>query len=216
MNETTKILIVDDHPSYLKGVSSILDSILPSATISTALNGVECLSILRQHPDTDWILLDINLPDCSGIELLEQFKKLRIIANIIVITADNSPDLIDHALNHHVNGFLTKDFNHQILSDCFNSIENDRLFLTDEHALQLKNYRESNLLEKKQIEEHLSERHQQILMMIAKGYNNHEIANSLGISESTVKKHVSSVMALFEADNRTHCVAEARRLKLLN
>lgn len=216
MNESTKILITDDHPSYLEGVSSILHSIMPKATILTALNGADTLTLLQKHPDTDWVLLDVNLPDCSGIELLDQFKTLKVIANIIIITSDNSPDLINQALNHHVNGFLTKDFNHQILSDCFKSIENDQLFLTDEHALQLKNYRESNLLEKQQIEEHLSKRLQQTLMMIEKGYSNHEIANSLGISESTVKKHVSSVMALFEADNRTHCVAEARRLKLLN
>ncbi len=216
MKESIKILITDDHPSYLEGVSSILHSIMPNATILTALNGADTLTLLQQHPDTDWILLDINLPDCSGIELLERFKTLKIIANIIVITADNSPDLIDQALNHHVNGFLTKDFNHQLLADCFYSIENDKLFLTDEHAQQLQNYRESILLERQQIETHLSQRLKQTLVMLAKGYSNHEIANSLGISESTVKKHVSSVIALFEVDNRTHCVVEAQRLKFLN
>ena len=216
MDESIKILITDDHPSYLEGVTSILHSIIPKATILTALNGADTLTHLRQNPDIDWILLDINLPDCSGIELLQQFKKLKTIANIIVITADNSPDLIDQALNHHVNGFLTKDFNHQILSDCFHHIENDLIFLTAEHSRQLKNYRESILLEKKQIVEHLSERLKQTLLMIAKGYSNQEISISLGISGSTVKKHVGSLITLFEADNRTHCVAEARRLKFLN
>lgn len=216
MNEPIKILIIDDHPAYLQGVTSLLQPIIPSAIITTALNGADTLKLLKQHPDTDWVFLDITLPDCSGLELLEQFKANKLLANIVVISADNDPNIIDQAFKLHVNGFLTKDFDSKVLLDCIRTIEDDRIYLIPEHAYQLKSYRNSVLQEKKLIEKNITERLTHTLVLIAKGYSNREIANSMGISESTVKKHTSSLIALFEADNRTHCVGEARRLNFID
>ena len=215
MNEDIKVLVIDDHPSFVEGVSLILQSIIPDATILTALNGSAARNLLKQQPDIDWILLDINLPDCSGLELITHFRKIKLIANIVIITGADDPDIINQALTLHVNGFLTKDFDSKTLSECINAIEHDRVFLTNKHASELKNYRESLLKEKQSIEQIISQRQRQTLVMIAKGYSNAEIAKSLDISESTVKTHVSSLISLFEADNRTHCVAEARRLKVV-
>ena len=65
------------------------------------------------------------------------------------------------------------------------------------------------------IEETISERQRQTLLLVVKGYSNKEIAESLGISENTVKTHVSSLISLFDTDNRTHCAAEARRLRIV-
>ena len=72
------------------------------------------------------------------------------------------------------------------------------------------------LKEKQLIEESISNRQKQILLMLVKGYNNKEIAQNLGISESTANTQVSSLISIFKADNRTHCVAEARRMKIVN
>jgi len=216
MNIHTKILVADDHPSYVEGVSLLLQSFLPKPLIITALNGTEVLSQLKQNIDVEWILLDMNLPDYSGIELLKRFNKTKLIAHVIVVTAENNPDIIDQVLKLHANGFLTKNFDRKLLEKCFHTIENDTIFLTPEHARQLNDYRESILLEKEHIEESMSGRHIQTLTLIAKGYSNSEIATSLCISESTVKKHSSALLDIFEADNRTHCVAEARRLKFID
>ena len=62
----TKILIIDDHPSFIAGVSLLLRSILPDAELSTALNGESALSYINKEIDVDWIFLDINLPDYNG------------------------------------------------------------------------------------------------------------------------------------------------------
>ncbi len=214
MDNLVKVLIVDDHPSYLEGVSMLLQSIMPHASVITALNGFDARSLLKQQPDMDWVLLDINLPDCYGIELIEHFREIKLLANIVVISGDDNPDIIDQALKLHINGFLTKDFDAQLLSKCIQAIQNDQVFLTQKHAEQLRHYQESILVEKLTIEKSISARQKQTLSLIANGYSNLEIADALNISESTVKSHVSSLIALFEADNRTHCVAEARRLNL--
>jgi len=215
MDEDINVLVIDDHPSFVEGVSLILQSILPGATIFTALNGLGAKNLLKQTSDIDLILLDIDLPDCTGLDLITYFRQIKLIANIIIITGADDPDIINQALKLHVNGFLTKDFDAKTLTECITVIDNDNVFLTNKHASELKNYRESLLKEKQLIEQLISQRQMQTLIMIAKGYSNIEIAKSLDISESTVKTHVSSLIALFEADNRTHCVAEARRLKVV-
>ncbi len=216
MNTLPKILVIDDHPSFIEGISLLLQSIIPNATIINALNGAEALALANKKPDIDWIFLDINLPDTSGISLIEHFENKKILANIVVMTSENNPDLIDQVLKRHVSGYLTKDFNRKILHECISVIEDGGVFLLPEHTRQLKNFRESLLKEKQLIEQSISDRQKQTLLMLVKGYSNKEIAQNLCISESTVKTHVSSLISLFEADNRTHCVAEARRLQILD
>jgi len=215
MNTLEKILIIDDHPSFIEGVSLLLHSIFPNATLSNALDGADALTLINNQPDIDWIFLDINLPDISGIKLIEHFERNKVPANIVIMTSESNPDIIDQVLKRHVSGYLTKDFNREILHNCTKAIENGDVFLTPEHTRQLKNFRESLLKEKQLIEEFISDRQKQTLLMLVKGYSNKEIAQNLSISESTVKTHVSSLISLFEADNRTHCVAEARRLQII-
>ena len=215
MHTESQILIIDDHPSFVEGVSLLLQSIVPNINPLIAYNGKDALVLLKQHPDIDWIFLDIKMPDINGIELIKHFEKNKTLANIVVMTSDNSPMIMDQVLKSNVSGFLSKDFDRQILSQAIETIANGDVFLTSEHERQLKNYRETLLRERQSIEKAMSHRQQDTLLLISKGYSNIEIAAHMGISESTVKTHVSTLMSLFEADNRTHCVAEAQRLHFI-
>ena len=216
MDDSIKILVIDDHPSYLEGVSLLLRLIMPNSTILTAKDGSNARALLRLHVDIDWILLDLNLPDCSGVELVRYLNDNKTLAHIVVISGEDDPGTIDEILNYGVSGFLTKDFDSQVLTQCINTIENDGVYLAPKHKQMLNNYRSGWLKEKQLIEEVITSRQLQTLLLIAKGYSNHEIADQLGITESTIKKHVSLLIAIFESDNRTHCVAEARRLKFVD
>lgn len=216
LDNSMKFLVIDDHPSYLEGVSLLLRSIMPDAIIITAKDGADAREKLKQHVDIDWILLDINLPDCSGVDLIHYFRKLKVLANIVVITAEDDPGVIDEVLKYCTNGFLTKDFDSRTLLECISAIENDMVYLSPKHTQMLTNYRSGWLRKRTEIEDQLSSRQQQTLLLIAEGFNNLEIADQLGIEECTIKKHVSSLMTLFAANNRTHCVAKARRLGLVD
>lgn len=213
---TEHILIVDDHPVVLDGLLSMLKSIRPNANFSTASNGADALEILNQSTTANWLFVDLNLPDMNGLELIETLQVKKAELNTIVLSSELDPFLINKALSLKVNGVLSKSFTKDVFEQCLVTIELGRVFLTPEHACELKYFRESQMLEQLHIKESLSARQIETLTLLSKGFSNSEIADSMHIAKSTVKSHVSALMELFEATNRTHCVSEARRLKILD
>ena len=209
------ILIIDDHPVVLDGLVLLLKSTFSIDQIHTALTAGEAIQIIKKFRNIDWIFVDVMLPDKSGIELLKEFKRLKTTANIVVLSSDSNPSIIDCALKSHANGYLSKSFKKDELDKCIHQIERGKVYLSHEHHHILQNYRNSVLKEKEHIEQKISSRQIETLMLMANGYSNQEIATSLNIVESTVKSHVHGLMTLFAADNRTHCVAEARRLHII-
>lgn len=210
-----KFLIVDDHPVVLDGLRLLLGDLIPGATIITADSGQKAIELIEHHPDLDWILMDVNLPDADGIELIRQLESRKTIANVVVLSSDSSPAIADRALKQGASGFLSKSFDRSELQRCIQCVENGQKYLNDELRRELNNYRESILAVKQHIELSLTERQRQTLQYLAQGYSNREIATSFKVTESTVKSHVQALMALFEAQNRTHCVSEAVRLSII-
>lgn len=208
-------LIVDDHPVVLDGLRMLLSELHPEGWFVTADSGRRAIELMEEHLDFDWIFMDVNLPDADGIELLKKFESRKSTANLIVLSSDNGPALADRALKQGASGFLYKSFDQNELSRCMQTIEKGKIYLEPDLHLKLTNYRESVLVERQHIEACLTQRQRQTLLYLAEGYSNREIANSFQVSESTVKSHVQALMALFEADNRTHCVSEANRLRII-
>ena len=114
-----------------------------------------------------------------------------------------------------INGVLSKAFDRNMFAQCFTSIELGKVYMSQEHADELKYYQQSQLLGERRFDKEISTRQYETLLMISKGFSNKEIAKRMDISESTVKSHVAALMTLFEADNRTHCVSEAQRLSII-
>ncbi|MEM7257982.1 MAG: response regulator transcription factor [Pseudomonadota bacterium] len=210
-----KFLIVDDHPVVLDGLRLLLSDLLPGGEFITANSGRKAMAMADRNPDLDWIFMDVNLPDADGIDLLRQLESRQSTAYVVVLSSDNSPAIADRALNQSASGFLSKSFDQPELRRCIRTIERGQIYLDADLRLELNNYRESVLAEKKHIEASLTQRQRQTLLYLAQGYSNREIAKSFDVTESTVKSHVQALMALFEADNRTHCVSEAGRLNII-
>ena len=216
MKKTEKILIIDDHPVFLTGIAALLERIIPCSEIVTASNGKDALLTIQDRPAFDWIFLDIILPDITGTDLLKKFLEIKLLANIIVVSSDDSAQLINDVIERRADGFISKQFNHKEFENCISTIEQGDIYLSMQHKQQLKNYREGVYAERNFVKNNLSERQKQALLMIAKGYSNQEISLQMKVTQSTVKSHVARLMDLFDADNRTHCVAEARRLGILD
>lgn len=211
-----KVLIVDDHPVVLDGLRLLLSDVMEGVQVFTASSGSQAVSVVESNLDLDWIFLDVNLPDIDGIDLMLSLESKKITANIVVLSSDSRPSVTDRALKQHANGFLSKSFDQQDLINCISTIERGGIFLMPQLKRELKGYRNSVLVEKQLIESQISNRQMQTLRLLVTGSSNLEIAESLGIVESTVKSHIHALMTLFNADNRTHCAAEARRLNIVS
>lgn len=212
---TSKVVIVDDHPTFLEGISLILGSIIEDAQFLLATSGKEALELTQMNPDVAWVFIDNHLPDTLGTELLSQISAMKILAPVIIFSADDDAVFIDVALKEYASGFISKNAKKQEFIDCINKVEAGGTYLNPELRKQVNTYRQSILLEREEIEKVISERQREVLSLIVKGYSNAMIAQSLAVSESTVKTHVSAVLSLFHVENRTHCVAEAKRLGLI-
>ena len=113
------------------------------------------------------------------------------------------------------NAFLSKSFNREELQECIDTVEAGHIYLAPSLRRELTSYRRSILAERQKILAQMSERQLNTLALIAAGYSNKEIATSSNVAESTIKSRVKAMMVLFKADNRTHCVFEARRLGII-
>jgi len=209
------ILIVDDHPVVLDGIHLLLSSIRPEASYSTATAAKEALDMFESDKSIDWLFIDINLPDLNGLDLAKIIKNINRQCKIVVLSSEIDAKTLDLALSLGVDGVLSKSFTKEVFERCLLTIELGKVFLTPEHDSALKYYHDSVLVEQLHIKDELSKRHFELLTLLDKGMSNKTISQRMGISESTVKSHVSSLMNIFEADNRTHCVAKARKLNII-
>jgi len=210
-----KIMVVDDHPVVLDGLVFILSELMPCSTIITASDGASARDLATSHRDVDWIFMDVHLPDGNGIDLLRYFDSLKLTANTIVVSSDSKPEIVDRVLRQNTSGFLSKSFDRVELKTCMDAIEAGQLYLAPELKIEVNNYRQCVLAERRRIQALLTEKQLQTLSLLAAGYSNKEIASSFNVAESTIKSRVKLLMTAFEADNRTHCVYEAQRLGII-
>lgn len=214
-NHPVQILIVDDHPVYLDGISHILQSILGSVNIVQANTGSEAIAQVAGRIDIDWIFLDQQLPDTTGLQLLQQFNDLLIAAPVVMMSGSDDIALIHEAMAMGASGFIHKAFGRATFEQCLNAIKRGELYLPSELRVRMDHYRATVVKSRNALQSQLSDRRKEVLIMMAEGYTNAEMAAALGIAETTIKTHVSALLSIFDVDNRSHCIAEARKLGLL-
>ena len=210
-----QFLIVDDHPVVLDGLHLLLKSIRPNSVFSMASCGTDALSLCASNSSTDWAFIDVNLPDIQGLELVKLLKKNNAGCKIIILSSEIDGEIIYQATSAGAVGVLSKSFSKDIFELCIMTVELGTTFLSPEHASELKYYKDSLMREQLHIKSGLSERQLEVLVLLAKGLGNKDISDQMKISQNTVKSHVSSLMVLFDATNRTHCVEKARQLKII-
>lgn len=202
--KTTKILIVDDHPIFSFGLSQVLQSIFYESKILFSSSVKSAQAITDQNLDLDWIFLDLNLTDTNGLALAHYCHSQKYLCPIVIVSASEDASMLTKCIEAGVNGIMSKNANLLAIKSCLNQIRQKSFYI--QPNIQ-------SIISSQSIEPSisLSNRQREVLLLISEGYNNKEISNILNIAIGTVKKHVSLVMQLFCADNRTHCAAEAKR-----
>ena len=193
----TSIVIADDHPLMLRGLTDFLTSrgfnIVGSAEDgNTAYN-----LIVKLKPEI--AILDIRMPHKTGLEIAEACKKNNLPTKVILITFDKEEELYDKAKAFNVFGYILKEFAIEEIETCIKSVVNNMPYFSEEIASYLKT---SNLIQKPAVLELLTKSELKIVKLISENKTSQDIADELSISVRTVDKHRSNIVAKLGLDNK--------------
>jgi DNA-binding NarL/FixJ family response regulator len=187
------IFIVDDHYMVIEGIHSLLQQEKEITWMGHAMTGESCLGfLLQQQPDV--ILMDINLPDKSGIDLCKEVKTAYPSIHIIGLSSFNQQSFIQKMLDNGASGYVLKNATREELMDAIESVMNGERFLSNEAAQTIQRNEDSKIPV-------ITRREKEVLTLIAEGLTNAEIGEKLFISTTTVDTHRKNLLSKFEVKN---------------
>ena len=213
-----RILIIDDHPLFMDGISLVLKQLAARVEITKAETISAALALLNRQSDYDLILLDLSLPGLDGFSFLHRFSAEEFCIPVIVVSAEQQLGLIRQALEANVMGFIPKAYSADRMLIAIKQVLEGELFVPDDIKLLLgrtANSEHSSQLSAPVINSGISTKQYEVLKLIAKGYSNQTIAELLNRTEHTVKSHVAALFQILMVKSRTECVEAARKRGLL-
>ncbi|AET65883.1 response regulator containing a CheY-like receiver domain and an HTH DNA-binding domain [Desulfosporosinus orientis DSM 765] len=205
-----KVLVVDDHTLFAEGTVSLLSFDPRIAVVGIAKNGMECQSIMSET-ELDVVLLDINLPDISGMELIERIKEIQPAVKILMLTEYNPQGYVTKSISKGANGFLLKDCSVKEMAQGIIRVYQGGVYFCPELETFLQPVAKNEKLHfpNKPVEtlrKLLNQREVEIIELASRGLHNKEIALALGINERDVDQHVSNILSKLEVNTRLEAV----------
>ena len=199
VTEKLRVLIVDDHPMMRLGIAAIINDQTDMAVAAQAGTGEEAVAEYRRsRPDV--VLMDLRLPGMSGVEAIRAIHKEQPRARFVVLTTYEGDEDIHQALEAGAQGYLIKGMSPEALVDVVRRVHAGSRFLAPPVA---------RALAARNPNSDLSAREREVLALIVGGKSNREIATELGITEGTVKCHVTAVLERLGVSDRTQAVVAA-------
>jgi len=200
-----RILIVEDHPVFRAGLSTILNSQPDMQLVAQATNAVEALGEFRRHRP-EITLMDLRLPGSDGTDALIAIRGEFPGARIIMVTSSDGDGDIQRALRAGAAAYVLKSMPNQELLAVIRSVHAGRKHIPSDVAARLAEHFG---------DDDLTERELEVLRLIRDGYRNKQIADQLAIAETTVNFHIKNLVDKLGANDRTHAVTIALRRGLL-
>jgi DNA-binding NarL/FixJ family response regulator len=208
-----KIIIADDHPLFRGALREAVLKACPDATIIEAENFAELQATTEEHPDADLLLLDLNMPGASGFSSLIYVRSKHESLPTVVISALEETWVIRRAIAHGAAGFVPKSSPVGVISQALQVVLEGDCWLppgidADHATLEPEEQTVAHRLAQ------LTPQQFRVFSMLSEGLLNKQIAFELGVSEATVKAHVTAIMKKLGVTNRTQAVLEANHLAL--
>ena len=204
---TTKVFITDDHYMIVEGIRSLLQYEKGIEWMGHAMNAASCLAFLQQQ-QPDVILMDINLPDKSGIDLCKEVKARYPAVRILGLSSFNQQSFIEKMMENGASGYVLKNATREELIEAIESVMEGHKFLSNEAAATVKKNEDSKIPV-------ITRREKEVLLLIAEGLTNHEIAEKLFISTTTVDTHRKNLLSKFEVKNTATLIRLAAQYKFI-
>src|SRR5258708_4487823 len=201
-----KVMIVDDHPLMRVGVASIVNARTDMIAVAQTGTGEEAISLFGQH-QPDVTLMDLRLPNMSGVDAILAIRSRNAGAKFVVLTTYEGDEDIHRALEAGAKGYVIKGMPYQTLIEALLRVHAGGRFLPPPVA---------RALASRMPDSDLSSREQEVLRHLVDGLSNKEIANLLGITEATVKCHVSTILMRLNVSDRTQAVVTALQRGLVH
>jgi DNA-binding NarL/FixJ family response regulator len=200
-----RVLIVDDHSLVRRGLAAIINMEEDTRVVGEAANGEEAIRLWREiRPDV--VLMDLRMPVMDGVTAIKGIRAEDPGSGIIVLTTYDHDEDIYAGLRAGAKAYLLKDAQPEELFRCIRAVHAGEAYLQPKLAVKLAQRAQ---------EEHLTEREEQILKLLAEGLSNRAIGQALHISESTVKSHLKNLFSKLDATSRAEAIALAARRGLV-
>ncbi len=201
-----RIMLVDDHPAFRKGMAALIDSEPDLQVVAETGDGREALEVYRQKKP-DVVLMDLRLPGMGGVEATLAIRKEFPDARVIVLTTFDTDEDIFRAIQSGAKSYLLKDTPDDELATAIRSVHAGRQILSEKLA--------KRLAERQQRPE-LSQREMEVLQLLIKGRSNKEIGAALFLCEDTVKAHFKTLFSKLKVQDRTEAAISAIRLGIVH
>lgn len=192
--DTYRIVVIDDHPLFRKGVIQLLALNPAFQVVGEAADGTEGIQVVAEL-QPDLVILDLNMKGLDGISTLKEIKRLDLDSKVVMLTvSDENRDLVN-AVRAGADGYLLKDMEPEDIVSSLSDALDGQMAIPERlgRALALA-LRSDDGVDRNQQIAHLTEREQEILQCLAQGMSNKLIGRELGIAEGTVKVHVKSLL----------------------
>ena len=218
------VLLIDDHTLFAEGLAAVLSGLpeAPKVTIcargDTAIQHLEKLKVDPSVSVHDVILLDLDLPDISGSDLIKSLRIRGVQTPIVVISGTKNEEEIQRAVDSGACGFLSKSSSSSIVMTAINAAVNGDTYMPEEYWDRIDPYIAPRIsgIKTNDDSQAFSARQLEVLSLLERGYSNARIARILDISVATVKSHLVALFKKLNVNNRTECVRAARENDLLN
>jgi two-component system NarL family response regulator len=200
-----RVLLADDHAIVRNGVAQILNEERGIMVVAAAADGAEAVELFaRDRPDV--ALIDLRMPKLEGVQVVEQIRERFPNAAIVILTTYDTDNDIERALRAGAKAYLVKDVSPQELIACVRAVHAGRTWVSPKVAAKLVAHVTNVRITRRELA---------VLRLLAAGNSNREIGDALGISEGTVKIHVTHLYAKLEVTSRTEAINTALRRGLV-
>lgn len=211
MSAEVRIVVVDDHTLFRRGLVGLLAEMEDFQVAGEAASGQEALTIIAaEKPDI--VLLDVNMPGMSGIETLTAMKKQGIVLPVLMLTISQHEEDLIGAIRAGASGYLLKNAEPETLRQTIKQVVAGKSVLAPEVTEQVFRLVRSGSLGSANL---LTEREVEVLRFLARGLTTAQTGAEMFISENTVKTHVRHILDKLEVSNRAEAVAKATQIGLI-